>query len=172
MSIQPEQMIAAACQATGLDDFGSDSFREGLAVLCESLSTGAQLTAIGQQALPGAIVGALGNRLRVTDWIKQHPDKGMPFLQELYQEWPFFRTLLSNMDMVPAKSSIAIASRDAELVTDHDLRQHILARIKAEWPCSTAALLASMTPERLRQGPCSPADCGSTAGVRGAGGER
>ena len=47
----------------------------------------------------------------VEKWVAEHPDKGMPFLQELYREWPFFRTLLSNMDMVLAKSSIAIASR-------------------------------------------------------------
>src|SRR6195256_1517120 len=47
----------------------------------------------------------------VETWVAEHPEKGMPFLQELYREWPFFRTLLSNMDMVLAKSSIAIASR-------------------------------------------------------------
>jgi hypothetical protein len=58
----------------------------------------------------------------VESWVAQHPDKGMPFLKELYREWPFFRTLLSNMDMVLAKSSIAIASRYAELVPDAVLR--------------------------------------------------
>ena len=54
----------------------------------------------------------------VDAWIKQHPDKGIAFLQELYREWPFFQTLLSNMDMVLSKSSIAIASRYVELVED------------------------------------------------------
>ncbi|HEU0082283.1 MAG TPA: phosphoenolpyruvate carboxylase, partial [Bradyrhizobium sp.] len=49
----------------------------------------------------------------VEAWLAAHPEQGMPFLQELYREWPFFRTLLSNMDMVLAKSSIAIASRYA-----------------------------------------------------------
>jgi len=44
------------------------------------------------------------------------PTRACRSLQELYREWPFFRTLLSNMDMVLAKSSIAIASRYAELV--------------------------------------------------------
>ncbi|MBV9458383.1 MAG: phosphoenolpyruvate carboxylase, partial [Bradyrhizobium sp.] len=56
-------------------------------------------------------------------WIEEHPGQGMPFLKELYREWPFFRTLLSNMDMVLAKSSIAIASRYAELVADASLRE-------------------------------------------------
>ena len=36
----------------------------------------------------------------------------------MHREWPFFAALLSNMDMVLAKSDIAIASRYAELVTD------------------------------------------------------
>ena len=69
----------------------------------------------------------------VEAWIAEHPDKGMPFLQELYREWPFFRTLLSNMDMVLAKSSIAIASRYAELVPDEELRENIFGRIRREW---------------------------------------
>jgi Sulfotransferase family len=71
--LQPEALIEAACVQTGLSDFGGDSFREGLAVLCESVSTEAQLNDFGQMAVPGAIVGALANRLKVTDWIKRHP---------------------------------------------------------------------------------------------------
>ena len=64
----------------------------------------------------------------VETWIKENPDTGMAFLKELYRDWPFFRTLLSNMDMVLAKSSIAIASRYAELVPDVELaRKHLRA---------------------------------------------
>ena len=69
----------------------------------------------------------------VEAWIAQHPEQGMPFLKELYREWPFFRMLLSNMDMVLAKSSIAIASRYAELVPDEALREKIFGRIRREW---------------------------------------
>jgi hypothetical protein len=71
--LQPEGLIDAARQQTGLSDFGSDSFREGLGVLCESVSAEARLNPFGEMALPGAIVGALSNRLRVTDWVKRHP---------------------------------------------------------------------------------------------------
>src|SRR5579859_6409765 len=88
----------------------------------------------------------------VEAWIKEHPDKGMPFLQELYREWPFFRTLLSNMDMVLAKSSIAIASRYAELVPDVALRDKIFGRIRSEWQASIKLLLDIMGQERLLQG--------------------
>jgi phosphoenolpyruvate carboxylase len=88
----------------------------------------------------------------VETWIEEHPDKGMPFLKELYREWPFFRTLLSNMDMVLAKSSIAIASRYAELVPDVTLRENIFGRIRREWHSSIEMLLNIMGQERLLQG--------------------
>ena len=88
----------------------------------------------------------------VEAWIAEHPEQGMPFLQELYREWPFFRTLLSNMDMVLAKSSIAIASRYAELVPDEKLRENIFGRIRREWHLSIETLLDIMGNERLLQG--------------------
>ena len=88
----------------------------------------------------------------VETWIKDNPDKGMSFLKELYREWPFFRTLLSNMDMVLAKSSIAIASRYADLVPDAALREKIFGRIRQEWHTSIATLLDIMGQERLLQG--------------------
>ncbi|MDQ8729313.1 phosphoenolpyruvate carboxylase [Bradyrhizobium sp. LHD-71] len=88
----------------------------------------------------------------VEAFIAKHPDKGMGFLRELYREWPFFRMLLSNMDMVLAKSSIAIASRYAALVHDETLRQTIFARIRHEWQTSITALLEIMGHERLLQG--------------------
>ena len=53
-------------------------------------------------------------------------------LQRMYKQWPFFRTLLSNMDMVLAKSDIGIASRYAQLVKDDSLRNRIYPRLEAE----------------------------------------
>ncbi|GLR86726.1 phosphoenolpyruvate carboxylase [Bradyrhizobium iriomotense] len=88
----------------------------------------------------------------VETWIAEHPDKGMPFLKELYREWPFFRMLLSNMDMVLAKSSIAIASRYAELVPDEALREKIFGRIRREWHSCIETLLDIMGQDRLLQG--------------------
>ena len=61
-------------------------------------------------------------------------------LQRMYAEWPFFRTLLSNMDMVLAKSDLALASRYAELVTDKRLRTRIYSMIEAEWHRTSNAL--------------------------------
>jgi phosphoenolpyruvate carboxylase len=87
----------------------------------------------------------------VEAWIAEHPDQGMPFLKELYNEWPFFRMLLSNMDMVLAKSSIAIASRYAELVPDETLREAIFGRIRREWNLVIETLLDITGQERLLQ---------------------
>jgi phosphoenolpyruvate carboxylase len=61
-------------------------------------------------------------------------------LQRMYAQWPFFRTLLSNMDMVLAKSDLALASRYAELVADRKLRQKVFTTIEAEWHRTSDAL--------------------------------
>ncbi|RYD64109.1 MAG: phosphoenolpyruvate carboxylase, partial [Verrucomicrobiaceae bacterium] len=88
----------------------------------------------------------------VEAWIKDNPDKGVAFLQEMHREWPFFRTLLSNMDMVLAKSSIAIASRYSDLVQDESTRVKIFASIRSEWIGSIKFLLEIMGHDRLLQG--------------------
>ncbi len=64
----------------------------------------------------------------------------LALLQKMYRQWPFFRTLLSNMDMVMAKSDLALASRYAELVGNIRLRKKILAAIEAEWHLTADAL--------------------------------
>jgi phosphoenolpyruvate carboxylase len=65
-------------------------------------------------------------------------------LQEMYREWPFFRSVLSNMDMVLAKSDLAIASRYAELVSHKKLREEIFGRLSQEWQ-RTRKWLAAIT---------------------------
>ena len=70
-------------------------------------------------------------------------------LQKMVKQWPFFRTLLSNMDMVMAKSDLALASRYSELVSDTRLRKRIFAAIEAEWHL-TAQALSTITGEKNR----------------------
>jgi phosphoenolpyruvate carboxylase len=87
----------------------------------------------------------------VKSFLAADPDGGLELLQSMYREWPFFRTLLSNMDMVLAKTSIAIASRYAELVPDINSRESIFERIRVEWSNTIEALLAIMEQTRLLQ---------------------
>ena len=70
-------------------------------------------------------------------------------LQKMVRQWPFFRALLSNMDMVMAKSDLALASRYAELVGNVRLRKRILGTIEAEWKL-TADALAQITGDKQR----------------------
>jgi hypothetical protein len=72
--MRPDDLLAAASTATGLDDFGADGFREGLAVYCESALSEAKLNDVGVMAVQGNIVASLANRLRVVDWAARHPD--------------------------------------------------------------------------------------------------
>jgi phosphoenolpyruvate carboxylase len=88
--------------------------------------------------------GWYGFGAAVKAWLGLHPEDGMAVLQAMYREWPFFQSLLSNMDMVLAKSDIAIASRYAELVADVALRDAIFQRLQAEWRDSIDALLTIM----------------------------
>jgi phosphoenolpyruvate carboxylase len=77
----------------------------------------------------------------VQSWLDETPD-GLALLQRMHRAWPFFRTLLSNMDMVLAKSDLAIAARYAELVGDAELRGQIFGRIRDEWTLTRHHLLA------------------------------
>ena len=82
-------------------------------------------------------------------WLAAQPNRGIALLQTMYREWPFFQMLLSNMDMVLAKSDIAIASRYAELVSDTALCDRIFSRLRAEWQTTVDALLTIMGQESL-----------------------
>jgi phosphoenolpyruvate carboxylase len=93
--------------------------------------------------------GWFGFGSAVKAYIEAHPKDGLEALKAMYVSWPFFRTLLSNMDMVLAKSSLAIASRYARLVEDVSLREKIFARISREWRESVDALNAIMEQSKL-----------------------
>ena len=73
----------------------------------------------------------------------------LSLLQKMYKEWPFFRTLLSNMDMALAKNDLALASRYSELVSDVKLRKKIFSAIEAEWN-KTVDALNLVTGEKVR----------------------
>jgi phosphoenolpyruvate carboxylase len=69
-------------------------------------------------------------------------DHKLAQLQELHRTWPFFRTVLSNMGMVLAKTDLGLAARYAELVPDEDLRARVFDQITAEHERTCRMLLA------------------------------
>lgn len=77
----------------------------------------------------------------VDAWLRDHRD-GLALLQEMHERWPFFRSVMSNMAMVLAKSDLAIGSRYAELVADEHLRDAIFGRIAAEHALTVSHTLA------------------------------
>lgn len=69
-----KELIEIAKSATGLSDFGGDSFREGLEILVNSLNNEACLNAAGEQFLHDQVVNYLSQRLKVEDWYRRHPE--------------------------------------------------------------------------------------------------
>ena len=85
--------------------------------------------------------GWYGFGTAVRKWRASHAQSHVAILQSMYRDWPFFKTTLSNMDMVLAKSDISIASRYAELVPDGALRERVFSSLRREWHETTDALL-------------------------------
>ncbi|MDX9706561.1 MAG: phosphoenolpyruvate carboxylase [Azospira sp.] len=85
--------------------------------------------------------GWYGFGTAVDTWLATNPG-GLDLLRRMYARWPFFRTLLSNMDMVLSKTDLGIASRYAELVGDAALREAVFGRIRHEWALTRRHLLA------------------------------
>jgi hypothetical protein len=69
-----DALLAAARATTGLDDFGDDSFHEGLQRVALALDQEARLTADGAAAVRAQIVRLLSQRLQVEDWYRRHPE--------------------------------------------------------------------------------------------------
>ena len=84
---------------------------------------------------------------------KQRKER-LALLQRMHRQWPFFGTLLSNLDMVIAKSDLAIAARYVDLVEDKRLGKRIFGLIQAEWQRTNDALsLITGEPHRLASNP-------------------
>ena len=86
--------------------------------------------------------------------VQEDREERIAKLKKMASDWPLFRTLLSNMDMVLAKTDLSVASRYAELVEDKKLRRTIFDRIEREYQLTTQALnLILGSEERLASNP-------------------
>ena len=73
-------------------------------------------------------------------YIDQNPKENLAKLQQMYQTWPFFKSLLENADMVLSKSNMDIARRYSNLCEDEETRS-VFDRIEAEWQLTKKVLL-------------------------------
>ena len=103
-----------------------------------------------------SLPGWFGFGSGIEAFIADAPEQNTALLQRMHRDWPFFRTVLSNMDMVLAKTDLAIARRYAELVKDRELAARLFDVLEAEWH-RTARALDSITErgERLAENPSS-----------------
>jgi Sulfotransferase family len=69
-----DELVTRACERAGLDDFGDDSWREGLRLLIETCESASGINPGGRDYVYGQFVDALWNRLRVIDYVKQYPE--------------------------------------------------------------------------------------------------
>lgn len=76
MTLRAEDLVAEAVAATGLEDFGGDSFRDGLARLTDALAAEADLHELGQAILAMRLRSLLVNRLRIEATYAAHPEIG------------------------------------------------------------------------------------------------
>ncbi len=79
--------------------------------------------------------------------LEMFPDQ--PLLREMVAVWPFFQATLDNLEMVLAKSDMAIAARYATLVEDQALGERIFGRIRDAWGGTHDALLRATGQTRL-----------------------
>ncbi|GAB5377061.1 MAG: phosphoenolpyruvate carboxylase [Acuticoccus sp.] len=93
--------------------------------------------------------GWYGFGAAVADYLDDKGEEGLKLLQTMARDWPFFQTLLSNLDMVLSKVDLAIASRYAELVTDEALRKEVFARVRDENQRTTEMLFTITGQTRL-----------------------
>lgn len=77
----------------------------------------------------------------ISAYIKRRGKEGTAILQDMYQCWPFFQAMLSNMDMVMFKTDLGIGASYARLVSDQSLAEKVFSRIEQEWKSTHDALL-------------------------------
>lgn len=95
--------------------------------------------------------GWYGTGSAFESWVGGDPDR-LARLTDLYERWPFFRTVLSNMAMVMVKSDLGLAARYAELVPDVALRERVFGKIAAEHTRTVAMYRAITGDESLTTG--------------------
>jgi len=144
--MQADELIRAAQQSTKLEEFDSDSFREPLEILVAGINARSERDQI-TEALTPDLVNHLANRLRVADYLRQHPElldapldvpiivMGMPrtgttILSYLLDCDPRWRSLLNweALDSVPPPTTATLRS-DPRCVERKQIQEKIFAAV-------------------------------------------
>jgi hypothetical protein len=166
--LNADEIISAAVELAGSDDFGQHDFVEGLNVLCAAAGDEAQLNEIGHFALQQNMIGGLANRLEIHDWVRQHPGirqerieaplmvvglfrAGTTFLSQLLDQDPANRALLrwEAADSAPPPTAetyrsgprVDAANAAIELLESLNPRMRIVHHEDAEGPTECITLL-------------------------------
>jgi len=119
VSLDADEMIAAAVAATGLEDFGDDAWLHPYRLLVSEMNTTAELTLVGRMLARSEVIRSLMSRLRIAEEFRMHPEidaqvvrapvfitgmgrSGTSILLELMGEDPAFRPVLSWEWLYPA----------------------------------------------------------------------
>ena len=98
--------------------------------------------------------GWFGFGSAIERFLEDDPLARLAILRRMNKEWPFFRSLLSNIDMILSKTDLSIARHYAALVPDQALSERIFSLIEAELRRSAGALeMICGTKERLADNP-------------------
>jgi hypothetical protein len=158
-----DDLLALARTETGLEDFGEDTFREGLEQLVGSLRGEACLNAAGEFTLRALIIKLLANRLQIEDWYRRHPEidaerierplfglglprTGSTALSSLLAEDPAARSLRVWESGEPCPPPATVAGPDPRIA-----RAQEQARLRDEMAPRMAALVPST--------PTGPMEC-------------
>jgi len=84
----------------------------------------------------------------ILQWRGDHPER-LEMLQDMYQHWPFFRALTSNISMAMAKTDMALAGEYAGLPNDQESAGRVFQKIRAEFELSLQEMLNIAGTEKL-----------------------
>lgn len=97
-----------------------------------------------RQIIPGWF--GLGYALQA--YVSQDPEGHLAQLKTMYQDWPFFQSLLENSELALRQTDMSIAHYYASLVQDPQTRLEVLSQIEAEYD-RTIRMVTTITGQAL-----------------------
>ena len=138
VSLEPEALLQAAREATGLSDFGEPGFREPFEIFCRSLNEEAELTLLGRLLARSEIQRILQSRLQMQEVFREEPEileqpierpvfitglarSGTTFLHELLWQDPANRVplLWEMMYPAPLERNSGLNENDPRVLASH-----------------------------------------------------